>query len=86
MLHQGKQLPRNAKRIEELVHKIPLLSGDSLFKLISSIFFYTGNKSKAKKALLTSKDPNNKDKKDFIDVSIKVKLRVLMAIGPKSGL
>jgi hypothetical protein len=59
-----------------------LISANSLFRLVSSVHFQSGKKGKVIKfSLLTPEQ-----KTDLIDISTKVKLRVLMSIGPISGL
>jgi len=59
-----------------------MISAQSLFSLISRIHFQSGKKGKVIKFDLLT----DEQKKDRIDITTKIKLRVLMAIGPVSGL
>jgi hypothetical protein len=88
-----KEVNRNIfKRIDLFMVQIPLINFQNLFYLTSSLFFNSGRKGKAKIAFirkdfigpLTYQDTINI--KESIDITTKIKLRVLMAIGPKSGL
>jgi hypothetical protein len=59
-----------------------MISALSLFRLISSVHFQSGKKGKVVKWSLMT----DVQKSERIDITTKVKLRVLMAIGPVSGL
>jgi hypothetical protein len=74
--------PKVYKRKEEGMYQIPLLSWDSLFRLVSAIYFNAGKKGK----VLSFTKLSEVQKQDRIDISVKVKLRVLLALSPKSGL
>lgn len=64
------------------IHQVCMISAQSLFSLISRIHFQSGKKGKVIKFDLLT----DEQKKDRIDITTKIKLRVLMAIGPVSGL
>jgi hypothetical protein len=59
-----------------------MISALSLFRLISAVHFQSGKKGKVVKWSLMT----DVQKSESIDITTKVKLRVLMAIGPVSGL
>jgi len=70
------------KRTEDGIHQVALISCSSLFRLISAVHFQSGKKGKVVKwSSLT-----DLEKSIRVDITTKVKLRVLMAIGPVSGL
>jgi hypothetical protein len=88
-----KEVKRNIyKRIDLFMVQTPLISYNSLFNLCASLFFNSGRKGKAKIfqirknfiGPLTYQDTINY--KESLDITVKIKLRVLMCIGPKSGL
>jgi len=82
MADQG-HIPRKVfKRTADGHHNRPLINGDSLYQLISRTFFHSGKKGKL--ASWASLSPS--ERLERIDISIKIKLRVLMSIGPRSGL
>ena len=74
--------PKVYKRTEAGSYQIPLLSWESLFRLVSAVYFNAGRKGK----VLAFSKLNEQQKADRIDISIKVKLRVLLSLSPKSGL
>jgi len=63
-------------------HQTCLISALSLFQLVSRVHFQSGKKGKVIKFNLLTEQ----EKKEKIDITTKIKLRVLMAIGPVSGL
>jgi hypothetical protein len=70
------------KRTEEGAHQVCMISALSLFKLISAVHFQSGKKGKVIKFNLMTEE----QKKESLDITTKITLRVLMAIGPISGL
>ena len=74
--------PKIYKRREEGMYQIPLLSWLSLFRMISSVYFNSGKKGK----VLSFSKLSEQERSERIDITIKVKLRVLLALSPKSGL
>lgn len=70
------------KRTEEGLHQVCFISALSLFRLISSVHFQSGKKGKVVSFNLLPQE----EKDRLVDITTKVKLRVLMAIGPISGL
>jgi hypothetical protein len=70
------------KRTEEGSYQIPLLSWESLFRLIAAVYFNAGKKGKVLSFSKLSKEQQSERK----DITTKVKLRVLLALSPKSGL
>jgi len=70
------------KRQEKGSYQIPLISWESLFLLVARVYFNHGRKGKTILfSRLSLHEQNNR-----IDITTKIKLRVLMAIGPKGGL
>lgn len=79
----SKPLTKNSyKRQEAGKYQIPMISWESLFLLVSRVHFNSGKKGKV---ILFSK-LSESEKFNRIDITTKVKLRVLMALGPKGGL
>ena len=70
------------KRQEGGSYQIPMISWESLFLLVSRVHFNSGKKGKV---ILFSK-LSESEKANRIDITTKIKLRVLMALGPKGGL
>jgi len=70
------------KRTEEGSYQIPLLSWESLFRMISAVYFNAGRKGK----VLAFSKLTEQQKSERIDITTKVKLRVLLALSPQSGL
>jgi hypothetical protein len=74
--------PKIYKRTEAGSYQIPLLSWESLFRMISAVYFNSGKKGK----VLNFSKLTDQQKSKRIDITIKVKLRVLLSLSPKSGL
>jgi hypothetical protein len=82
MADQGHISRKVFKRTAEGHYNRPLINGNSLYQLVSRVFFHSGRRGKlAKWATLSASE-----RLDRIDISTKIKLRVLMSIGPRSGL
>jgi hypothetical protein len=82
MADQGFVPNKVFKRTNEGKHNIPLLNGQSLYRLISRVFYGAGRKGK----LLPFGPLTEEQAFKRVDISVKVKLRVLTSIGPRSGL
>jgi hypothetical protein len=82
MADQGHISRKVFKRTMDGHHNIPLINGNSLYNLISRTFFHSGKKGK----LVLWNNLSSSEKLERKDISTKVKLRVLMSIGPRSGL
>jgi hypothetical protein len=74
--------PKVYKRTEAGSYQIPLLSWESLFRMVSAVYFNAGKKGK----VLAFSKLSSQQRSERIDISTKVKLRVLLALSPKSGL
>lgn len=79
---QGLRKQSVYKRTESGIYQIPLLSWESLFRMVSAVYFNAGKKGK----VLAFSRLSEQQKLERIDITTKVKLRVLLAISPKSGL
>lgn len=79
----GYSSKRNYKRCVEGMTALPLVTVKSLEKLISSLFFQKRVKVDGKFKTV-SRETLTGDQKDFS--YLRVRLRVLMSIGPRSGL
>jgi hypothetical protein len=82
MADQGHISRKVFKRTADGHYNRPLISGNSLYQLIARTFFHAGRKGKlAQWTKLTVSEQLARN-----DISVKIKLRVLMSIGPRSGL
>jgi hypothetical protein len=79
----GYSNKRNYKRCTEGMTALPLLEMDALVKLVSKLFFQKRIK-KDGKFVTVPLDKLTGEKRDFN--KLKARLRVLMSVGPRSGL